>query len=114
VARVLVVEDEPNIARIIEFKLSRERHQVKCVQLGSAVEHAMREFNPDVVLLDSTLDDMDAISLLQRLRSVPVVVMFDHGDTGARDGALACGAVSVIEKPFKPTLLARAVAQVHA
>lgn len=90
-ARVLVVEDEPNFASIIVFKLEREGHQVRC---------------------DSTLPDGDAFELLSLL--VPraaVTMMTEFRDVTTPGRARAAGAAATVEKPFKPTQLARLVAQ---
>jgi len=86
-ARVLLVEDEPNIASIIVFKLKRETH-------------------------DSSLPDGDAFALLTTLVTHhPVVMMTEFRDTTTPQRARMAGAVATVEKPFKPTQLARLVAQ---
>jgi two-component system, OmpR family, response regulator BaeR len=111
-ARVLLVEDEPNIASIIVFKLEREGHQVRWESTASAVEAADEEFHPEVVLLDSSLPDGDPFVLLSRLAAAgPVVMMTEFRDTTTPLRARAGGAVATVEKPFKPTQLARLVAQ---
>jgi len=56
-ARVLLVEDEPNIASIIVFKLEREGHQVRWESSASTVLDAAAATAPDLVLLDSSLPD---------------------------------------------------------
>ena len=111
-ARVLVVEDEPNIATIIVFKLERECHEVRCESSAGAVAAGAEAMRPDLVLLDSTLPDGDAFDLLPGLasRSV-VVVMTEFRDRATPKRALAAGAAATVEKPFKPTQLARLVAQ---
>lgn len=111
-ARVLVVEDEPNIGAIIVFKLEREGHTVAWVTLAAQVGPAAARLQPDLVLLDSTLPDGDAIQLLESLvMSTPVVVLTEFRDAATPDRARAAGAVATVEKPFKPTQLARLVAQ---
>lgn len=109
--RVLVVEDEPNIAGIIEFKLEREGHEVRLVELAAEVPAAAAEFEPELILLDSSLEDGDALELLDQLRErCPVIVMTEFQDATTPAAALARGAVTTIGKPFKPTVLARIVA----
>jgi DNA-binding response OmpR family regulator len=111
VARVLVVEDEPNIGGIIVFKLEREGHEVRWERDAASVATAAG-FDAQLVLLDSTLPDGDAIDLIPGLvvRS-PVVVLTEFRDTATPARALAAGAVATVGKPFKPTQLARVVAQ---
>jgi DNA-binding response OmpR family regulator len=111
-ARVLLVEDEPNIASIIVFKLAREGHQVRWEPGAAAVPAAAEAFQPDIVLLDSSLPDGDPFALLSLLAvGRPVVMMTEFRDATTPARARAGGAVATVEKPFKPTQLARLVAQ---
>jgi len=111
-ARVLLVEDEPNIASIIVFKLEREGHQVRWEANAPAVPGAADAMQPELVLLDSSLPDGDSFTLLTALaRRSPVVMMTEFRDTVTPQQARAAGAVATVEKPFKPTQLARLVAQ---
>ena len=111
-ARVLLVEDEPNIASIIVFKLKRETHQVRWESSAAEVLGAAEAMQPDLVLLDSSLPDGDAFVLLATLVvHHPVVMMTEFRDTATPQRARAAGAVATVEKPFKPTQLARLVAQ---
>jgi DNA-binding response OmpR family regulator len=111
-ARVLLVEDEPNIASIIVFKLEREGHQVRWESGAQAVATAAAAFQPDLVLLDSSLPDGDPFTLLSLLTGhSPVVMMTEFRDVATPQQARAGGAVATVEKPFKPTQLARLVAQ---
>ena len=111
-ARVLLVEDEPNIASIIVFKLEREGHQVRWEPSAAAVAAAAELTQPELVLLDSSLPDGDPFVLLSLLaQRGPVVMMTEFRDTVTPPLARAAGAVATVEKPFKPTQLARLVAQ---
>jgi DNA-binding response OmpR family regulator len=111
-ARVLLVEDEPNIASIIVFKLEREGHQVRWEASAVAVPAAADAIQPELVLLDSSLPDGDPFILLSLLaQRSPVVMMTEFRDTVTPQRARAAGAVATVEKPFKPTQLARLVAQ---
>jgi len=111
-ARVLLVEDEPNIASIIVFKLKREGHEVRWEASALAVPAAAEAIKPELVLLDSSLPDGDPFILLTMLAERgPVVMMTEFRDTETPPRARAAGAVATVEKPFKPTQLARLVAQ---
>jgi len=111
-ARVLLVEDEPNIASIIVFKLEREGHQVRWEASALGVPAAADATQPELVLLDSSLPDGDAFVLLSVLAErSPVVMMTEFRDIVTPEQARAAGAVATVEKPFKPTRLARLVAR---
>lgn len=111
-ARVLLIEDEPNIASIIIFKLQREAHDVRWESGARGVLDAADTMQPDLILLDSSLPDGDAFELLAALgQGRPVVMMTEFRDSGTPERARQAGAAAVVEKPFKPTQLARLVAQ---
>src|SRR5437899_9824052 len=75
-ARVLLVEDEPNIASIIVFKLEREGHQVRWEASATALPAAVEATQPELVLLHSSLPDGDPFTLLNVLsQPLPVVMM---------------------------------------
>jgi DNA-binding response OmpR family regulator len=89
-AHVLLVEDEPNIASIIVFKLKREGHEVRWETSARAVPDAAEAIQPDLVLLDSSLPDGDAFALLTRLVAKhPVVMMTEFRDTTTPERARA-------------------------
>jgi DNA-binding response OmpR family regulator len=111
-ARVLLVEDEPNIASIIIFKLEREGHQVRWEASATDVAAAASTMQPELVLLDSSLPDGDSFMLLAALAGQsPVVMMTEFRDEITPKRAKTAGAVATVQKPFKPTQLARLVAQ---
>ena len=113
--RVLVVEDEPNIGGIIEFKLTREGHSVRWERAAALVLDAAAEFSPELVLLDTSLDDGDWAELLATLRErCPVIVLTEFRDEGTPALAMDGGAARVVGKPFKPTVLARVVGEILA
>jgi DNA-binding response OmpR family regulator len=110
VARVLVVEDEPNIAEIILFKLRREGHLVTRVETAAEARGAGPDW--DVVLLDSSLPGEDSLLLLRELCGlVPVAFLTESLDDVTPGLAQEIGAAATVRKPFKPTLLARLVAE---
>ncbi len=105
--RVLIVGDEPSVARIIQFKLEREGHRTRWIQeaAGRLVPDA------DLVVLDSSpeIDLAEAVSWLSRWTRVLVLTELHDGAAGPL--ALAHGAAAVLGKPFRPTQLARLVRQ---
>ncbi|HEY9287618.1 MAG TPA: response regulator [Candidatus Dormibacteraeota bacterium] len=111
-ARVLLIEDEPNIASIIVFKLEREGHTVRWEASAAGAPAAATDLAPELVLLDSTLPDGDAFALLATLApAAPVVMLTEFRDSATPARARREGALATVEKPFKPTQLARLVAQ---
>ncbi len=113
-ARVLVVEDDPDIAALLTRRLTRLGHAVEAVGTGSAALAAATRAVPDLVLLDILLPDTDGWTVLRELRArpglaeVPVVVVsiLDAPD----DADARPGISGHLTKPFRTTELDRAVA----
>ena len=114
-ARVLVVDDEPQIRRLIERAFVGNAYEV--VAAGTAAEGLTRlqQAQPDVVLLDVQLPDQNGLQLCRRIRAVsavPIIML-----TGMRDEAdvvagLQAGADDYVTKPFRSTELAARMAAV--
>ena len=101
--RVLVVDDEPALARALAINLRTAGWEVATAATGAAGLEAARTFHPDVVLLDLGLPDMDGTEVLAGLRGwtdVPVVVLSarQHGEDKIE--ALDLGADDYVTKPF--------------
>lgn len=110
-ARVLLVEDEPNIGGIIAFKLGREGHEVLWEREVVAAEDAAARFGPALALLDAGVEG-GALALIERLAPrCAVVVLTESRDLEMPARALRAGAAATVTKPFKPTVLARTVNQ---
>jgi DNA-binding NtrC family response regulator len=102
---ILVVDDEPDIRRIVHEILADEHYAVETAENAAAARSAYRTFHPDLVLLDIWMPDTDGITLLKEwsreheLR-VPVVMMSGHGTVETAVEAIHLGAYDFIEKPL--------------
>lgn len=109
--RVLVVDDEPRLARLLVINLKARKYDVDCAQDGGTALDAVAARRPDVVLLDLGLPDMDGIDVIKRLRvwsKVPVLVVSARHGSDEKIQALDAGADDYITKPFSmDELLAR-------
>jgi DNA-binding response OmpR family regulator len=110
--RVLVVEDDPGISRSLVLGLTRAGYQVASVDTGHAALCAVPE--PEVVLLDLGLPDLDGIEICRMLRrrsDVVIIVVTARGEEGDRVSALDEGADDYLVKPFG---LAELLARIRA
>jgi DNA-binding response OmpR family regulator len=111
VVRLLVVEDDPDIAMMLRRAIERHGHEVTIAGSGADALRAVQTGSPEFVLLDLTLPDMDGRDVLReirRLSDVPVIVVSARADETARIAALEIGADDYIVKPFNTEeLLAR-------
>jgi two-component system, OmpR family, KDP operon response regulator KdpE len=109
--RVLVVDDEPPIRKLLRMGLSTQGYQILDAPNGKTALELMAE-EPDLVILDLGLPDMQGLELLRLIRErneeVPVVVLSSRGDETAKVQALDLGADDYVTKPFgMEELLAR-------
>jgi two-component system, OmpR family, KDP operon response regulator KdpE len=109
--RVLVIDDEPPIRKLLRMGLSTQGYRViEAADGRSALDH-LRE-KPDLVILDLGLPDMQGLELLRAMRTrdegVPIVVLSSRSDESAKVQALDIGADDYVTKPFgMDELLAR-------
>ena len=115
--RVLVVEDEPDVAELIRFNLHKEGYEVTVLgNGGDAIRHA-REGQPDVVLLDIMVPQLNGWEVCRRLkqdpdtRRIPVIMVTGRVDEGDKVLGFELGADDYVTKPFSPREL---VARVRA
>jgi two-component system KDP operon response regulator KdpE len=111
VSRILVVDDEPPIARAVAANLRARGHEVTTVASGTAALNAVETGDPDCVVLDLGLPGLHGLEVLRRLRtwsSVPVVVLTATDAERDKVAAFELGADDYVTKPFgMAELLAR-------
>ncbi len=112
--RVLVVEDEPDVALLIAYNLEAEGYVVECVERGDEAELRLAESPPDLALIDWTLPGLSGLEICRRLRArentrtLPVIMVTARGEEAERVRGLSVGADDYVVKPFSiPELLAR-------
>ena len=109
--RVLVVEDDEEIAQVLQRSLRLEGYEVRIAGDGEAALDQSIAFNPDLVILDLGLPKLDGIEVARRLRSaddVPILMLTARDALEARVEGLDSGADDYLVKPFeRQELLAR-------
>jgi two-component system KDP operon response regulator KdpE len=109
--RILVIDDEPQIGRMLRTQLTARGYQVDHVGTGQEGLVAVGEDPPDLILLDLGLPDMDGIEVCRRLRewtTVPIIFLTVRDDERSKVHGLDVGGDDYITKPFGlPELLAR-------
>ena len=109
--RVLVVEDDEEIAQVLQRSLRLEGYEVRIAGDGEAALDQSAAFNPDLVILDLGLPRLDGIEVARRLRSaddVPILMLTARDALESRVEGLDSGADDYLVKPFeRQELLAR-------
>jgi len=112
--RVLVVEDEPDVAELIRYNLVKEGWEVLTASSGAEALKRVREARPDVVLLDIMVPQLNGWEVCRRLkedpetRAIPVIMVTGRVEEGDKVLGFELGADDYVTKPFSPReLIAR-------
>jgi len=102
--RILIVEDDRSIARLVQLELEHRNLKVCCAHDGPSGLKAAAEFNPAVVVLDIMLPGLDGVGVLKKLRQqsnkVPVIMLTARDTPADKVHSLDIGADDYLTKPF--------------
>ena len=109
--RIMVVDDEPQITRVLRTTLSSHGYVVHTASDGDEALEVMREWLPDLIITDLAMPNLAGLELCRRVRTklaVPIIVLSVRGEEKTKIEALDAGADDFVTKPFAPNeLLAR-------
>ncbi|AVI63355.1 response regulator transcription factor [Halomonas sp. GFAJ-1] len=114
-AKVLVVDDEPNILLSLEFLMEQAGFEVVTAEDGEQALEQVNSASPDLLLLDISLPGMSGFDVLERLRGqeataqLPIIMLTAHGRDVEREKGMALGADDYITKPFSTQSLVEKV-----
>lgn len=115
--RILVVDDEPQITRVLRTTLAAQGYDIRIANDGEMALELMKNWTPQVVITDLAMPNLDGVGLSKRLRQisqVPIIVLSVRGQDHAKVEALDAGADDYVTKPFSMNeLLARIRAQLR-
>jgi two-component system phosphate regulon response regulator PhoB len=106
--RILLVEDEPDIAEVLQYNLEKEGFDVELARRGDSGLEAIRREVPDLILLDLMLPGLDGLELTRLLKRdpatahLPIVMLTARSEEVDRIVGLELGADDYISKPFSP------------
>ena len=110
-ARVLVIEDEDHIWKIIQYKLKNEKHDPIWASDGLKAMKILEEIKPDLIISDIMVPYMDGIQILKEIKSrkelkdIPVIMLTSKSQEKDVIEGLELGAQDYITKPFSPAEL---------
>jgi two-component system, OmpR family, KDP operon response regulator KdpE len=102
-ARILVVDDEPQIRRSLQVNLEQSGYAVETVETGESALSSFLNRRPDVVILDLIMPGMGGVEVVRRIRqssTVPIIVLSAMGEEARKVEALELGADDYMTKPF--------------
>ena len=104
--RILVVDDEPDVTDLLNYRLRREGFEVEVINDPLEIMGKAREFDPDLFVLDIMMPELDGLKICRMIRadrkmkSVPIVFLTARGETEDRIKGLELGADDYVSKPF--------------
>jgi len=107
-AKILVVDDEKDILRIVSYSLQKWGYEAITANNGQDGLNKMAAEKPDIVLLDASMPVMSGLEMLEQIRTnpdwrdIPVIMLTAHSDPKTINCAAAFGIVEYITKPFDP------------
>ncbi|MBK8466838.1 MAG: response regulator transcription factor [Chloracidobacterium sp.] len=101
--KVLVVDDEPQITRVLRHSLTAHRYDVRTAADGVSALDTFRDWHPDLIITDLQMPEMDGIEFCREVRKVstlPIIVLSVKGEERTKVRALDAGADDYVVKPF--------------
>jgi two-component system, OmpR family, KDP operon response regulator KdpE len=109
--RILVVDDEPQITRVLRTALSAQGYDIRVANDGEMALEIMKDWSPNLIVSDLAMPNLDGVQLTRRVRSssqIPIIVLSVRDQERTKIEALDAGADDYVTKPFNTNeLLAR-------
>lgn len=106
--RVLIVDDDPDIQRLVSYNLSQAGFQVATASSGRTALETVQKHPPDLIILDIMMPDIDGMEVCRTLRQrdssrrIPIIMLTARGDEIDRVVGFELGADDYVMKPFSP------------
>jgi len=115
--RILIVDDEPQITRVLHRGISAQGYETRTASDGAAALEVMKEWQPDLVITDLAMPKVNGLELCRQLRAtseIPIIVLSVRAEEQTKVQALDIGADDYITKPFSPKQLISRVQEMLA
>ena len=118
VNRILIVDDEPDVTELLKYKLEQDGHLCQVVNNPLSFISVAREFNPNLIILDIMMPELNGLQLCKMVRSdpkmntIPIIFLTARGEVEDRIKGLESGGDDYISKPFNTKELMLRVANI--
>jgi CheY-like chemotaxis protein len=117
--KILIVDDQSEVRRLVEITLSVENYQIIQAESGEKAIEMAREEKPDLIIMDimmpGKIDGLEATQILKNdpeTKACPIIMLTAKGQQREREDGLAAGADDYFSKPFSPLELIQKVEEV--
>jgi two-component system, OmpR family, alkaline phosphatase synthesis response regulator PhoP len=110
-ARILVVDDEPDIVELVHYNLGKDNYDMLSVNSGEEALVKIHNLPPDLIILDLMLPGVDGLEVCKKLKqdpataAIPIVILTARGEEADIVAGLELGADDYLTKPFSPRVL---------
>ena len=117
-AKILVVDDDPEIVEILKYNLSNSDFEVKVAYNGIQAVKKSKKFKPDIILMDVMMPEMNGIEActeirnIGNLKNVQIIFLSARGEDYTQIAAFDAGADDYINKPIKPKILLKKITNI--
>tara|TARA_B100000925_G_C21938851_1_gene443618 strand:+ start:254 stop:937 length:684 start_codon:yes stop_codon:yes gene_type:complete len=117
-AKILVVDDDPEIVEILKYNLSNSDFEVKVAYNGIQAVKKSKKFKPDIILMDVMMPEMNGIEActeirkIDNLKNVQIIFLSARGEDYTQIAAFDAGADDYINKPIKPKILLKKITNI--
>ena len=117
-AKILVVDDDPEIVEILKYNLSNSGFEVKVAFNGVQAVKKSKKFRPDIILLDVMMPEMNGIEACKEIRNIDslkktqIIFLSARGEDYTQIAAFEAGADDYINKPIKPKILIKKITNI--
>lgn len=117
-AKILVVDDDPEIVEILKYNLSNSDFEVKVAYNGFQAVKKSKKFKPDIILMDVMMPEMNGIEActeirkIDNLKNVQIIFLSARGEDYTQIAAFDAGADDYINKPIKPKILIKKITNI--
>lgn len=109
--KILIVDDEEDILKLLDYNLSKEGYNVTCVATGEEAISKSKNIQPNVIILDTMLPGIDGLEVCKKIKSdaktahTPIIMLTAKGEESDIVSGLELGADDYVTKPFSPKVL---------
>ena len=117
-AKILVVDDDPEIVEILKYNLSNSGFEVKVAFNGVQAVKKSKKFRPDIILLDVMMPEMNGIEACKEIRNIDslkktqIIFLSARGEDYTQIAAFEAGADDYVSKPIKPKILIKKITNI--